>query len=308
MNDHRHFGSSPDPGNKYAKLASWLQEVLQSPPPLKEQSAPAAEQENQLELLLDSHYHLHFYQQLPDFVMALLTNDPTATTRYAPLLYHLAGCSECHHGYLDLYDAMSAAIHAQEPRPLLGQGTRSLAATPQRMLGHLCQALISQAEAVQLQARRDHSDDDAAARSLLQLALTISARITQSGIRRPALRDLVRVATLREGTETTKGDSSALYTYTPALSGAGGARGRKTVARGYADQAGRAGAADHPFTGPRSGRHHQPAGRDAGTASTGSRPGTARALCDDLGSPRRTDRAGTLDRRESARDPQRRPG
>ena len=28
MNDHRHFGSSPDPGNKYAKLASWLQEVL----------------------------------------------------------------------------------------------------------------------------------------------------------------------------------------------------------------------------------------------------------------------------------------
>jgi hypothetical protein len=230
MNDHRRLGDSPGPGNKYAKLASWLQEVLQSPPPLKEQTAPAAEQENQLELLLDSHYHLRFYQQLPDFVMALLTNDPTATTRYAPLLYHLAGCSECHHGYLDLYDAMSAAIHPQESRPLLGQGTRTLAATPQRMLGHLCQVLISQAEAVQLQARRDHSDDDAA-RSLLQLALTISARITQSGIRRPALRDLVRVATLREGAETTKEGDSGLYTYTPALIGAGGARGRKTVRR-----------------------------------------------------------------------------
>jgi hypothetical protein len=231
MNDHRHFGGSPDPGNKYAKLASWLQGVLQEPPPLKEQAAPETEHENQLELLLDSHYHLRFYQQLPDFIMALLTNDPTATTRYAPLLYHLASCSECRHGYLDLYDAMSAAIHPQEPRPLLGQGTRTLAATPQRMLGHLCQTLISQAEAVRLQARRDHNDDDAAARLLLQQAISISARITQSGIRRSALRDLVRVATLGVVSETTEEGDTAVYAYTPAFSGAGGARGRRTVRR-----------------------------------------------------------------------------
>src|SRR5260221_1844854 len=111
------------------------------------------EHEIQLELLLDNNYHIKFFQQLPDFIMALLNNDPHVTLHYAPLLYHLAGCEECHRSYLDLYDSMRAAVQPREPRPLLGQGTRTLGATPPRMLGHLSRALISQAEVVLRQAR-----------------------------------------------------------------------------------------------------------------------------------------------------------
>ena len=72
-----------------------------------------------LELLLDSNYHIHFYQQLPDFVMALLHNDAQAMLQYADLLYHLAGCSECHTAYLELYDALRGAVYPQGFRPQL---------------------------------------------------------------------------------------------------------------------------------------------------------------------------------------------
>jgi hypothetical protein len=197
------------------------------------QTTDTPAQETRLELLLNSDYHLTFYQQLPDFVMALLNNDPQAALHYAPLLYHLAGCSECHKSYLDLYDAMRAAVYPREPRPLLGQGTRTLAATPPRMLAHLCQVLISQAEAILLQARRTGSDGSASARSLLQLALRISTHIAQSNVRRSALQDLVRVATLFEGPSIPPTEDRNIYT--PTLMASGGKRGSAKVTRRLAE-------------------------------------------------------------------------
>ncbi len=196
MSDAIRFGGPNEPQDENVRLARWLQQITHITPHEKKSQALPGEGEHQLELVLDSDYHLRFYQQLPDFVMALLTKDAQAPMRYAALLYHLAGCQECHSGYLDLYDSMREALYPQSTRPLLGQGTRTLEATPQRMLGHLCQTLISQAEAILRQARRDHSDGDVAARALLQLALHISARINQGNVRRYALHDLVRVATL----------------------------------------------------------------------------------------------------------------
>lgn len=235
MSNNQQFSHSSNASSVDEKLALWLQQILQVPP--RSQNNPASaiesgtrERETHLELLQGSDYHLSFYQQLPDFVMALLTNDEMATVHYAPLLYHLAGCQECHQGYLELYDAMHAAIYPEEPRPLLGQGTRTLSATPQRMLGHLCQTLISQAEALWCDARHTQKDVLSHARSLLQLALKISARIMQSSVRRYATHDLVRVATLFERADDTPiADSSALYTFTPALAGTGGMRGKKVV-------------------------------------------------------------------------------
>lgn len=251
MNEQTPFGGIADPRGKYLPLAQWLQQMLQSStdettqqdtavpsvPHTSHPLATSADHERQLELLFRNDYHPVFYQQLPDFIMALLTNDSQATIHYAPLLYHLATCRTCHASYLDLYDAMRFAVQPSEPRPILGQGTRTLNAMPQRLLGHLCQVLISQAEAVLLQARHDHSDADEAARSLLQLALRVSAHILQNGIRRQSLQDLVRVATLFEGASSPDQESASnpdIQRYTPTLTGvggAGGARGKKVVRR-----------------------------------------------------------------------------
>jgi hypothetical protein len=242
MNDSSLPGDIPDSHNTDAKLAAWLQQVVKIPPRTSStpitQTPAKADAEKELELVLDSDYHITFYQQLPDFIIALLNNDPQAALHYAPLLYHLAGCSECHQGYLDLFDAMRAAIQPREPRPVLGQGTRTLAATPQRMLAHLCQSLVSQAEAILRQAHHDASDGSAPARSLLQLALHISSQIVQSGVRRSALRDLVRVATLFEGPEIPPSASPTIYAYTPILTGAGGRRGISKVTRRLAETPG----------------------------------------------------------------------
>ena len=228
MNDHSQFESALN--TDYSQLALWLQRVLQGSSQAEERSG-VAEDEARLELLLGSDYHLSYYQQLPDFIMALLNNEPTAPVHYAPLLYHLAGCRECHKGYVELYDAMHAAIQPQRSRSMLGQGTRTLAATPQRMLGHLCQTLISQAEAVLYQSRHTHTDDGAIARSQLQLAIGISAHITQHHIRRLALSDLVRVATLFEGPSPPHKENPHTYRYVPVLTGSGGMRGGKKVVR-----------------------------------------------------------------------------
>ncbi len=235
MDNTQRFNTTPDPQGDHHKLAQWLQLIMDLPQAAQNRVSPGTsfsettraslieEHDTQLELLLNSDYHLHFYQQLPDFIMALLNNDSQAATHYAPLLYHLAGCSECHQSYLELYDAMHAAVYPHEPRPILGQGTRTLEATPPRMLAHLCQVWISQGEAILRQARRDGISADTAVRSLLQLALRVSARIVQSSVRRQALRDLVRVATLFDAPASpeVKSDSVA-YSYTPALTGAGG--------------------------------------------------------------------------------------
>ena len=227
------------------KLAQWLQEILQPTltQPLEntptfhafsstntQKSPMTGERDIQLELALqDSSYHKHFYQQLPDFVMALLTNDLQAATHYAPLLYHLAGCSVCHQSYLEIYDAMRAALYPREPRPILGQGTRTLDATPQRMLSHLCQAWITQAEAILREARHTDTDSDVAARTLLQAAIQMSSRIKQENVRQQARHDLVRVATLFD-TSNASPTSPAEHSFTPVLTGPRGVtrRGEKT--------------------------------------------------------------------------------
>ena len=227
------------------KLAQWLQEILHTETEQTVVNAPTTsssintqkssitgERDIQLELLLqDSSYHKRFYQQLPDFVMALLTDDPQAAIHYAPLLYHLAGCSVCHQSYLEIYDAMRAAVYPREPRPILGQGTRTLDATPQRMLAHLCQAWITQAEAILREARHDRTDGDVAARTLLQAAIQMSSRIKQDGVRQQARHDLVRVATLFDAPHTAQ-TSAAEHTFTPILAGPKGVtrRGEKNGA------------------------------------------------------------------------------
>jgi len=243
MSNYRLSEGASDPHNENAKLASWLQQVVKVLPKTLStsgiQTSAANDRSTEVELLLDGGYHVTFYQQLPDFVMALLNNDPQAMLRYAPLLYHLAGCRECHESYLDLYDAMRAAVQPREPRPLLGQGTRTLDATPQRMLAHLCRSLISQAEAVLLQARHDGTDGSSTARSLLQLALLISTHIGQSNVRRSALRDLIRVATSFEGSTIPLSENPTVYSYTPTLTSAGGKRGFGKVTRGVAETSAR---------------------------------------------------------------------
>lgn len=227
MNDGTNFGGRSELSGSYSKLGTWLQEVLYMPEqnPM-EKVASVEESDKQLELKLIGDYHLAFYQQLPDFILALLNNDINATVHYAPLLFHLASCQKCHHAYLDLYDAMRAAVEPKGMRPLLGQGTRTLAATPHRMLSHLCQSLISQADAILRQARHNRVDNDDSARSLLQLALRVSAHINQSSLRRQALKDLVRVATLFGGPGTPRENDSVAYSYTPILTGSGARRGR----------------------------------------------------------------------------------
>ncbi len=237
------FEGASDPRNDTAKLASWLQQVVKAPS--KRTSVPVTrpsaqhEHSAEVELLLGDDYHLTFYQQLPDFVMALLNNDLQAPLRYAPLLYHLVGCNQCHESYLDLYDAMRAAVQPREPRPLLGQGTRTLDATPQRMLAHLCRLLISQAEAVLRQERHGSADGSSTARSLLQLSLRISTHIGQSNVRRSALQDLVRVSTLFEGPTIPPTENPPVYSFTPTLAGTGGKRGFDKGTRGVAERSAR---------------------------------------------------------------------
>lgn len=241
MNGSQHFGGTSgsfDPHGEYVRLAHWLQQIMETPSQDDEGGAQVPREDKdvndtQLELLLGGDYHLRYYQQLPDFIMALLNGDERAPLHYASLLYHLVGCQECHSAYLDLYDALRVAVQPERVRVSLGQGTRTLYATPQRMLSHLCQTLISQAEAVLRQARRDDVEDVSAARELLQLALKVSSRVTQSSVRRQALQDLVRVATLFEGPTAPREERSGVYAYMPTFAGSGGMRraGKKTMRR-----------------------------------------------------------------------------
>lgn len=221
-----------------SRLAQWLLQLLREPKSEAGISAaasrhgvrPGHRSEALLELQVESSYHLRFYQQLPDFALAQLRGEEEATLRYATLLYHLVGCAECHQAYLEIYDALGAALHETDTYAMYSLGgNRGVGVTPQRMLGHLCRTLISQAEAILKQARRSHQDDDEAARALLQLALRMSARIGQSTIRQSATQDLVRVATLVQGPAVPPGEDAQVYQYTPTLAGVG-ARG-KTVRR-----------------------------------------------------------------------------
>ncbi|GCE11260.1 hypothetical protein [Tengunoibacter tsumagoiensis] len=210
------------------RLAQWISHVMQSPTSQVASTDELQETEHEVALLLSNEYHPHFYQQLPDFIKELLTRGTEATVLYAPLLYHLAGCRSCHTAYVELYDALRYALGSVPARQQLGQGTRTLAATPSRMLAHLCQSLITQAEALLKQARHEHRDQDEAARSLLQLALQVSAHITQSTVRRQALQNLVPVANLFKGPDAPGSIPPAIQTYTPGLVGTGVRRGTGT--------------------------------------------------------------------------------
>ncbi len=226
MADITRFEGAPNPGNENRNLARWLTHVLGTPDQEEEIAAPSSTAVTHLRLLPGSTYHIRFYQQLPDFVMALLQNDPRATVRYGWLLYHLVGCQSCHQEFLELYDALEAAIHPRGAYSAPAQGpARTLEATPPRMLAHVCQVLISQAEAILRQAHHDRVDQDDAARALLQLAMRISSRISQGTVRRQALQDLVRVATLFDGPSSPARETPGTRTYTPQLVTAGGVRG-----------------------------------------------------------------------------------
>lgn len=208
------------------KLARWLQQIMALPPRAQEAAPEILKGEDQPHFAIPpGEYHPHFYQQLPDFVMALLKHDPQAAVRYAPLLYHLVGCPTCHAGYLDLYDALRAALAVDNSQgyatPLPTQANVPSA----RQLVQLCQLLISQAEAVLQLARHERRDDSALARALLQLAIKSGTRIDQATLRAQALQDLVRVATSFQEPE----EPPALYAYAPSPVGAGGARHGKTV-------------------------------------------------------------------------------
>jgi hypothetical protein len=218
MNDYTPSNTSAHQQNEYIKLALWLQQVL---------AAPA---EEGTEALASSDYHPRFYFQLPDFIMALLQNDQRAAIRYAPLLYHLAGCPTCRSAYLELFGAMRHAVATGDTQPIVNAGTRSLATIPTGTLVGLCQLLVSQAEAVLQQSRQDAIDGSAAARSSLLLAMRISASINQSSMRSRALQGLVRVATLFDGPDTPGEQEPAAHTYTPLMGAFSGSR-RGTVVR-----------------------------------------------------------------------------
>ncbi|MDQ6660794.1 MAG: hypothetical protein M3Z24_07500 [Chloroflexota bacterium] len=236
MNDHTPLDGmlSPDAREAYRPLADWLQHIFVVPTDTL--ATPLTKTEHSVsEMVYEHEYHPQFYQKLPNFISALLANDPQVVTTYAPLLYHLVGCRICHTAYLELYDALSFALRTTDAQQPVDQPARALAALPASMLVHLCQLFISQAEAILQQGRHSHTatsiDFDASARSLLQQAMKISTAISQSGMRTRALKDLVRVATLFAGPSAPDEIPPATLAYTPTLVGSSGARRGQRVRR-----------------------------------------------------------------------------
>lgn len=223
-----HFVGALDPREQDVLLARWLSQLLTSQPlaPFSEQIAVGEDVS-----LLQTNYHVEFYPQIPNVALALIKQDSTALTRYAPLLFHLIGCPTCHRAYLETYDALSAAL-ADDARPLRPSAPTSLATTAPKLLVFLCQLLIGEAKSVLRQARREREDADAWARLLLQQAMQTSRYIMQGTLRQRALRDLVEVAslsTMSAPTEAPPGQAALSYT---SLVGAGSsARGRRKVRR-----------------------------------------------------------------------------
>ncbi|HYK85408.1 MAG TPA: hypothetical protein VEV19_08595 [Ktedonobacteraceae bacterium] len=225
MSENKQFDNISNRDSASVKLAQWLQHLLTAPDSVGAQFiAPYAPESSTRD------YHLRFYQQLPDFIVALLHNDAQATTRYAPLLYHLAGCTVCRTAYIELYDALGYALNTHEVTNVSQVG-RPFATMSSSAQVQFCHALISQAEAVARQARHEHDETgngEAEARSLLQMAMRVSAQITQSSVRTRALQDLVRVANLAQGVLSAGDEPPALHSYAP-LIGAGGTRQGKVM-------------------------------------------------------------------------------
>lgn len=229
MNDHMQNEGQPNPGRSrqsYIPLARWLQEALAIPTP------PSPPERTSL-LETGGHpiegYHPQFYSQIPDFVAALLKDDAQAALHFAPLFYHLVGCSTCHTAYLEIYDAMRAALATGGETHIVAPTSQPMALTPPRMLVYLCQVQINSARAVLRQSRHDHIDRDAWARALLRQAITISSYIQQSSLRVRALQDLVEVATLALGA----GDAEpAAHSYSSVVEpGVGVRKGTKVLRR-----------------------------------------------------------------------------
>lgn len=210
-------GGSSNIPDDYMPLAQWLQQILATTPQkTKAEISSIIENGGQF----GDEYHIEFYQQLPDFVEALLHNDTQETTiRFAPLLFHLIGCPVCHTAYLDIYAAMHATIGIDESLALIDQRPQSIATTSSRMLVYMCRLLINQAAEVLRQARHNHSDNDVLARSLLQQAIYLSSHVMQSTLRQRALQDLVDVATFFDATPT-----PASHSYSAVFSMSGGSR------------------------------------------------------------------------------------
>jgi hypothetical protein len=214
---HKNNGDSFDIRNDNLPLAQWLQQILAtSPQHAKAELSAITENGGQF----GDEYHIEFYQQLPDFVMALLTNNTQENTiRFAPLVFHVIGCPVCHTAYLEIYDAMHAARAVDEAYTSVDQWPQSIATTSTRMLVYMCRLFINQAAEVLSNARRNRMNNDALARSLLQQAIYLSSHLMQSTLRQRALQDLVEVATLFDVATT-----PASHSYTPLLSIGSGSR------------------------------------------------------------------------------------
>jgi hypothetical protein len=210
--------------DEYLPLAQWLQQILATTPQL-----PEAELATITDIggKFGDAYHLEFYRQLPDFVQALLNNATQEDLiRFGPLVFHLIGCPTCHAAYLEIYSAMHATIGIDEAHTPTSALPQSIATTSTRVLVYMCQLLIIQAAEVLHEARHDHSDNDAWARSLLQQAIYLSSHLMQSSQRQRALQDLVEVATFFDDTTT-----PAAHSYLPVLSAGSGSRQAKVRRR-----------------------------------------------------------------------------
>ncbi|HEY6543031.1 MAG TPA: hypothetical protein VIZ18_18965 [Ktedonobacteraceae bacterium] len=227
MDKREKSGGIPDPRMAYLPLARWLQTILAMP---SVQVRPDATSPLDDVANTASTYHLPYFQQLPDFALALLKNDDQATLYYAPLIYHLVGCPVCHRAYLEIYDAMSAALAVDSEQKVPDNGHHTLALTPARMLVYLCQLLINQAQSVLRVARHEHGDNDAWARALLQQSLTMSSHIMQSALRQRALQNLVEIALLAAGYSEDE-QNPAIHTYSSLVGAGSGSRTGKTRRR-----------------------------------------------------------------------------
>jgi hypothetical protein len=240
MEHHSAFQNEPPRSGPPMELARWLQELmtppdaarsLQTQPALPAQEPQQPMTSEQLALLRSGEDHLRFYLQLPDFSLSILERDNSFYTRYASLIYHLIGCSLCRSAYVEIYDALGAALAADravlEESSALPTATR--APVPPRPLVHLCQALIRQAELLLRQAAQEEgAGDDELPRQLLRRAIHLSASLAQ--MRERALQDLVRVATLVDSLQEPPREPP-LYAYSVSQVGGGARSSRRAIRR-----------------------------------------------------------------------------
>lgn len=224
------FVGTSDPQGLNVPLAQWLYALLKdTPQAVSSEHVPVGEDVS----LPGADYHAEFYPAIPNFAMALLRQDPEVFTHYGPLLFHLIGCPTCHRAYQETYDALRVAVSGEARPTTMVQRLSSsahLATTSPKLLVFLCQLLIGQAGFVLRQAHREHTDEDAWARSLLQQAMQLSRHIMQGALRQRALRDLVKVASQYQPVPTPESTAGETLIYSALVGAGSGARGR-TVRR-----------------------------------------------------------------------------